>query len=80
MWTQSQSLADIARSIFSWRPNQSENSIQRGNRLRESLPTFITLHKARAVYHCIGRLEQIQNFTHIQLLEILYVLVDTSQI
>ena len=24
---------------------------QRGNRLRESLPTFITLHKARAVYH-----------------------------
>ena len=24
---------------------------QRENRLRESLPTFITLHKARAVYH-----------------------------
>ena len=27
MWTQSQSLADIARSIFSWRPNQIDNSI-----------------------------------------------------
>ena len=24
---------------------------QRGNKLRESLPTFITLHKARSVYH-----------------------------
>ena len=24
---------------------------QRGNRIRESLPTFITLHKARALYH-----------------------------
>jgi hypothetical protein len=31
--------------------NKSNLRMQRGNRLRESLPTFITLHKARAVYH-----------------------------
>ena len=31
--------------------NINDTLTQRGNRLRESLPTFITLHKARAVYH-----------------------------
>ena len=47
------------------------------NRLRDSLEKFITLLKARAVY--LGRLEQNQNFSQIQLLEILYVLVKTRQ-
>ena len=45
---------------------------QRENRLRESLGTFITLYKARTVY--LWRLEMKQNFSQIQLLEILYVL------
>ena len=41
------------------------------NRLRDSLEKFINLLKARAVY--LDRLEQNQNFSQIQLLEILYV-------
>ena len=45
---------------------------QRENRLRESLGTFITFYKARTVY--LWRLEMKQNFSQIQLLEILYVL------
>ena len=36
----------LCRTIIS-----PDTFIQRGNRPRESLPTFITLHKARAVYH-----------------------------
>ena len=58
-------------------PNRMDNCGKRENRLRESLQTFIALHNARAVY--LWRLEYKQNFTQIQLLEILYVLVNANQ-
>ena len=53
--------------------------MQRENRLRESLGTFIfiTLFKASSVY--LWRYEMKQNFPKIPLLEILYVLVHASQ-
>ena len=45
------------------------------SKLRQSLGTSFTLHKASTVY----RLEKKQNFFQIQFLEILYVLEETSQ-
>ena len=46
----------------------------------EKSPYKHLLLSTKQEQYIIGRLEQIQNFTHIQLLEILYVLVDASQI